>query len=205
MAGNPRHPQEEGHFPCPYCTIQIPAKTTACPHCDQVVSSPERPRIPVPFPAGAPDVSRLWKSHGRWIAAGGSVLLAIVVLLLGARHVTRYSVRVVPNDSLPVSVEKEREGSRLILRGTVTNRGEDVPDLSLRSVGIVAEFVYRDGRRERKTVFPKADFRGEGALLHGETGKFRLESEEEGLKEIVLRSEIVDLGSEKALIPPRGR
>lgn len=93
----------------------------------------------------------------------------------------------------------------MVLRGTVTNQGDDIPDLSLRSIAVVVEFVYRNGRREKKTVFPKAEFRGEGALLRGETGKFEVAGSAKELNEIVLRSHVVDLGVGPKLIRPRGR
>ncbi len=114
-------------------------------------------------------------------------------------------MKVMPNPSLPIRVEKEREGDAMVLRGTVTNQGDDIPDLSLRSVAVVVEFVYRNGRREKKTVFPKTEFRGEGALLRGETGKFEVAGSAKELSEIVLRSEVVDLGMGRKLIRPRGR
>ena len=67
------------------------------------------------------------------------------------------------------------------------------------------ELVNRDGRRNRRTVFPKMEHRGEGALLGGETGRFEIETLSEGLEQVVLRSEVVDLGMGQHLIPPRGR
>jgi hypothetical protein len=95
----------------------------------------------------------------------GPILLAVIVLILVYQRGVVHRVKVMPNPSLPIRVEKEREGDAMVLRGTVTNQGDDIPDLSLRSVAVVVEFVYRNGRREKKTVFPKTEFRGEGALL----------------------------------------
>jgi hypothetical protein len=132
-------------------------------------------------------------------------LLALVVLFLLLQHWRSETVRVARNPDLPLQVSREKEGDRVVLRGTVTNQGEDVPDFSLRSVGVVVVAEYRDGRRERKTVFPKTRFRGEGALLRGETGAFEVEVPSEGLKEIVLSPEIVDLGMGRRFIRPGGR
>ena len=201
----PLLPQDEVHIACPHCTIQIPAGVPVCPHCRQPVLPEEGPRRPRSFEARLPTFAIQWERHGKWVMVAGPVLLALVVLLLVYQQWVAYRLKVVQNPSLLVEVGKERKGDTLILRGTVTNRGDDIPDLSLRSVGVIVEFTYRDGRRERKTVFPKTEFRGEGTLLRGETGKFEVEGSAKGLTEIVLRSEIVDLGMGQKLIPPRGR
>jgi hypothetical protein len=135
----------------------------------------------------------------------GPILLAVLVLFFVYQKGVEQRVKVMPNSSLLTRVEREREGDSMILRGTVTNQGDDVPDLSLRSIAVVVEFVYRSGRRVKKTVFPKAEFRGEGALLRGETGKFEVTGSAKELKEIVLRSQVVDLGMGRKLIRPRHR
>lgn len=201
----PQSPNGEGYTACPLCTMQIPAGDRVCPHCQQEIVPPESPPHRRAFPGGRPDLPALWEKYGRWIRLGGVALLLVLVIAIGYQKWTGYRIRVVPNSSLPIQVEKERKGDALILRGTVTNRGDDIPDLSLRSVAVVAEFVYRDGRREKKTAFPKARFRGEGALLAGETGTFEVTGQARDLREIVLRSEVVDLGMGRRLIRPRGR
>jgi hypothetical protein len=132
------------------------------------------------------------------------VLAAVLLLFIVYGVWVGYKVRVVPNPALTMKVKHEKKGQTVLLQVFVTNEGEDVPDLSLKSIGVVTEFVYRDGRREKKTVFPKADFHGEGSLLHGETGSFEIEASARGLKEVVLRSEIVDLGAGRRLVPPGG-
>lgn len=201
----PQAPKGEGYSACPHCTIQIPAGATVCPHCNQTVAPQERPQRARPLSVARIQPSVLWERYGRWVKLAVPILLAVLVLAVVYQQWIAQSVKVVPNPSLPIQVEKERKGDALVLRGTVTNRGEDVPDLSLRSVAVVVEFLYRDGRREKKTVFPKAEFRGEGALLHGETGKFEMSKPAKEIREIVLRSEIVDLGMGRRLIRPRGR
>jgi len=201
----PLLPQDEEHIACPHCTIQIPAGGSVCPHCRQPVLPEEGPQRPRRFEAGLPAPAVLWERHGKWVKAAGPILLALVVLFLVYQRWIAYRVTVVENPSLSVQVEEEREGDVVILRGTVTNRGDDIPDLSLRSVGVIVEFTYRDGRSEQKTVFPKAEFRGEGALLRGETGTFEVEGVAKSLVKIVLRGEIVDLGMGRNLIPSRRR
>lgn len=201
----PLLPEDKEHIACPHCTIQIPAGASVCPHCRQPVLPEEGPQRPRLFPAELPAPAVLWERYGKWIKAAGPILLALVVLFLVYQRWISYRVTVVENPSLPVQVEEEGKGDVVILRGTVTNRGDDIPDLSLRSVGIIAEFAYRDGRMEKKTVFPKAEFRGEGALLRGETGTFEVEGTARNLGEVVLRSEIVDLGMGRKFIPSRRR
>jgi len=203
--GPPLLPEDKEHIACPHCTIQIPAGASVCPHCRQPVLPEEGPQRPRLFPAELPAPAVLWERYGKWIKAAGPILLALVVLFLVYQRWISYRVTVVENPLLPVQVEEEGRGDVVILRGTVTNRGDDIPDLSLRSVGIIAEFAYRDGRMEQKTVFPKAEFRGEGALLRGETGTFEVEGTAKNLGEVVLRSEIVDLGMGRKLIPSRRR
>lgn len=201
----PRLPTDTEYTSCPHCTIQIPANATTCPHCRQDVLPPERPKRRPRIPAGRRDPAALWDRYGRWVKLAGPILLAVLVLLFVYQRGVAQRVKIMPNSSLPIRVEKEREGDAMVIRGTVTNQGDDIPDLSLRSVAVVVEFVYRNGRREKKTVFPKTEFRGEGALLRGETGKFEVAGSANELAEIVLRSKVVDLGMGRKLIRPRGR
>jgi hypothetical protein len=145
-----------------------------------------------------------WTRHGKWVKVAGPVMGAALLLLLVYAAWVGYKVHIVPNPALPVKVQHDRNGQTVILKVFVTNEGEDVPDLSLKSIGVVTEFLYRDGRRERKTVFPKSEYRGEGALLHGETGSFEIAASAKNLKEVILRSKIVDLESGRQLVPPGG-
>lgn len=194
----PPQGEEVQYTPCPYCTIAIPSKVSECPHCRQKLSSrregapaPPPPRPGKTRPGQAPG---LWEKHGRWIRiAGPAVLVLAAALFLYSRWVgTRLTIESAP--SLPVKASLEKEGEAIALRGSVTNEGEDIPDFSLKSVGVVVEFVYRNGRRQKKTIFPKAEYRGEGALLRGETGSFEIFIPKAGLVEVTLRSEVVDLG-----------
>jgi hypothetical protein len=207
------NPQYTG---CPYCTIQIPAEAKVCPHCQKALSVPKERARPPAFQKGSDFLLRTlreepralladqWARYGKWIKVAGPVLAAVLLLFIVYGVWVGYKVRVVPNPALTMKVKHEKKGQTVLLQVFVTNEGEDVPDLSLKSIGVVTEFVYRDGRREKKTVFPKADFHGEGSLLHGETGSFEIEASARGLKEVVLRSEIVDLGAGRRLVPPGG-
>jgi len=199
---------ENGSVACPHCTIQVPADAPVCPHCRNPISAGSEEergvRQPVLPSAGLPG-SGFWERYGIWIKAAGPVLLALVVLLFVYRSWTGFRISIVPNADLPLQVDKERRGNTVVLRGTVTNRGVDVPDLSLRSIRVVVELLYRDGRRERKTAFPKTRFRGEGALLRGETGTFELVAPSDRLDAITFRCEVVDLDLGNRLIPSRRR
>lgn len=201
----PESPKGEEYIACPHCTMQVHVGDLVCPHCEQEVLPPESPRRRRPSSPGRPDFTVFWERYGRWVRVAGPILLAVLVLAIVYQKWVAHRVKVVPNASLPVQVEKERKGDALILRGTVINRGDDIPDLSLRSVAVIVEFVYRNGRREKKTVFPKTRFRGEGALLHGETGAFEVTGPAKEIREVVLRTEIVDLGMGRRLIRPRRR
>ncbi len=215
----PLSPNDRQYTDCPYCTIQIPAEATVCPHCRKVMPTPGmRTSVSAPFsdkereflgrlrPMGMRwFLSVLWTRYGKWAKVAGPVMGAILLLFLAYGIRVGYKVRIVPNPALPMEVKHERNGQTVLFKVFVTNEGEDVPDLSLKSIGVMTEFLYRDGRREKKRVFPKAEFRGEGALLHGETGSFEVEASGTGLKEVVLQSEILDLGSGRQLVPPGGR
>lgn len=192
--------------PCPYCTIAIPSRASECPHCRQRLPAPgsdaaaERPRAagrPAP-PAG------LAARYGRIARILVPVLAVLVALAVAYGRYGRYKVTVAAHPAHVIEASREKSGGQAIIRGTLRNEGDDIPDLSLRSIGVTAEFVYRDGRSVRKRVFPKTAFRGEGALLKGETGAFEFAAPGEGLMEVVLRSEIVELRTDRVLIPPGG-
>ncbi len=201
---------------CPYCTLQIKVGDATCPHCRKPLPPPggaagkggKAGRAAAPRSPGTPyrtSGGGVWDRYGKWIMAAVPIVLALVVVVVIYQRWVGVRITVVPNASLPVKAELEKEGGRVLVRGTVSNEGEDVPDLSLKSIGVMVEFAYRDGRRQRKRIFPKAEFRGEGALLRGETGSFEIDAPKEGLEEIVLRSEVVDLGTSRDLVPPGGK
>ncbi len=216
MTEKPDLPEEERKsIACPFCTIQIDAAETTCPHCRQVLRTPEKaPPAPAPrkkeaAPRPGPregrvqeSLSSLWDRYGKWIKVAGPVLAAILLLFLVYGTWVGHKVTIVPNPDLPVKVKQSKKDGNVVFTVSVTNLGEDVPDLSLKSIGVVAEILHRDGRRQKKTFFPKSEYRGEGALLREETGTFDIEVPSKDLKEVILRSEVVDLGLGRTLITP---
>jgi len=152
-------------------------------------------------PERFPRLRKLFLDHGKWVKVVGPALLAVLLLWLALGFLTRVRIVVPSDNAFLIEAEREqKEGGRVLLTGKLTNRGEDVPDLSLRSIGVIAEFLYGDGRTERKRVFPKSPFRGEGALFRGESGVFEIEVPK-GVKSVTLRGEIVNLGEDRVFVP----
>jgi len=204
-------PGEIPNIRCPHCTIQIPADVSVCPYClrsvfrerrerDRVESGPVDLRHRLVPPDRFPALNRLWGEHGKWLKIAAPVLLAALALWGAYGLWSGLKVTVTPDSAFLIEAKKETGGPNVLLRGTLTNRGEDIPDLSLRSIGVIVELRYRDGRTERRRVFPKSLYRGEGALMRGETGSFEIEVPKE-VSAVTLRGEIVDLGEDRKFIP----
>jgi hypothetical protein len=207
MTDKPSPPELLDFKACPYCTFQVPAEAAVCPHCTQSLPAAS-PRAAGRdwVPAGGPPPSDVRRLFGKRALAAVPVLLALVVLVLVYGRWSGHRLHIVPDPTLPIEAAQEKRGGAILLTVAVTNEGEDVPDLSLMSIGVAVEIVYRDGRRTTRTVFPKSPYRGEGALLRGETGRMTMETPAKGVKEIVLRSEVIDLGAAgRGLIRPGRR
>jgi hypothetical protein len=203
-------PEDRNYISCPHCTIQIPGDVRDCPYC----------RLPVPGgtsgrwkdirgllvpPERFPRIAKYYREHGNWVKVAVPSLLAALVLWLAIGFLTRVRIVVPSDNAFLIEAEGERkEGGRVLLTGNLINRGEDIPDLSLRSIGVTAEFLYGDGRTERRRVFPKSPFRGEGALFHGESGAFEIEVPK-GVRSVTLRGEVVNLGEDRLFVPSTRR
>lgn len=201
-----RIPGDAEYVVCPFCTMQIRADESVCPHCRQAVPRGPRGQGAVSLPSGVearwPELRRFVSRYGKWIRAVTPAVVGLIALIVVYGRWVKIEIRVDPNPALPVRVSEERKGNVVVLRGTVENRGEDVHELSLKSIGIVVETAYRDGRRIKRTVFPRSPHRGEGTLLRGETGRFEIEVPRRDLKSVGFRSEIVDLGSGLRFVQP---
>lgn len=199
-------PESRNDINCPHCTTLIPADVSECPSCRQPVPGriygkrKDIRELLVP-PERFPRLMKYYREHGKWVKVVGPALLVVLVLWLALGFLTRVKIVVPSDNAFLIEAERDpKDGGRLFLTGKIFNRGEDVPDLSLRSIGVIAEFLYADGRTERKRVFPKNPFRGEGALLRGEYGAFEIEVPK-GVRSVTLRGEIVNLGEDRVFVP----
>jgi hypothetical protein len=199
-------PEGRDYICCPHCTMQIPGDVPECPYCRQPIpgrtsGKPEDIRELLVPPERFPRLRKFFRDHGKWVKVVAPSLLGILVLWLALGYFTRVRIVIPSDNTFQIEAERERkDGGRVLLRGKLVNRGEDVPDLSLRSIGVIAEFLYGDGRTERVRFFPKSPFRGEGALFRGESGAFEIEVPK-GVKSVTLRGEIVNLGEDRVFIP----
>lgn len=199
-------PEARDDINCPHCTTRIPGDVSNCPHCFQPVTGgtsgkPKDIRELLVPPERFSRLRKYRREHGKWVMVVAPALLAVLVLWLAFGFLTRVRIVVPSDNTFLIEAGRERkDGGKVLLTGTLVNRGEDVPDLSLRSIGVIAEFLYGDGRTERKRVFPKSPFRGEGALFRGESGAFEIEVPK-GVKSVTLRGEIVNLGEDRVFVP----
>jgi hypothetical protein len=199
-------PEGRNFIHCPHCTILIPGDVPECPYCRQRIPGGGSGKaknirgLLVP-PERFPRLRKCYREHGKGVKVIVPAVLAVALVWFALESLTRVRIVVPADNTFLIEAERERkEGGSVLLRGKLVNRGEDVPDLSLRSIGVIAVFLYNDGRTERKRVFPKSPFRGEGALFRGEAGAFEIEVPK-GVKSVTLRGEIVNLGGDRVFVP----
>ena len=194
---------------CPRCDIRVPAEMSVCPFCKQPVvqllddGSEEggAPKFPVPR-ENLSEIEKLYREHKTWLVIVLFVLIAGITCWVAYLKVTRLYIEIPEGSVFQIEAETVQKGGRaVLLKGTITNNGEDVKDLSLRSIGVIAEFRRGAVVVETKRVFPKSDFHGEGALFHGETGAFEFTVPIEA-NVVTLWAEVVDLGEDRSFVLP---
>lgn len=198
--------REPDYVTCPFCTMQMPASARVCPHClmQNPVARDFRELLTVPerFPRIKAVLRRYWRE----LALGAAIALAFLVTAVVYYGWVGHRITVVPNPAFKVTAKHHVENGKVVLEGTITNRGEDIPDLSLKSIRINATFGLKAGGKRIESMFPHSQHRGEGSLLNGETGVFRFEASEEQVEDATLETEVIDLTcgqpSEKCVVPP---
>jgi len=200
---------------CVQCKIVVSAESKVCPFCKEpLVSSLEKKQ------QDTTDVRKrqgkvqqgnfsafkdLCLKYGKWFALAFLVLLMVFAVFAGSLLMVRPPIEIPKDPVFSIKVEKVKKGLRIVLlKGTITNRGEDIRDLSLRSLGVTAEFVLSDGRVEKKRFYPESLYRGDGTLFHGESGVFEIEVPP-AANAVTLRAEIVDLGEDRVFTIPMQR
>lgn len=187
-------PREEPEYAtCPFCTMQMRPDERICPHCHSPNPAVREFRDLLVVPERYPALRRFLRAHRQALLLGGAIALAFLVTAVVYYNRLGHRVEVRPDPSFAVKVRQHIEDGKVVLEGTVTNVGEDIPDLSLKSIRVTATFGLEGGGKRVESVFPRGPHRGEGALLNGETGSFRIEIPADRVEDASLRTEVVDL------------
>jgi hypothetical protein len=206
--------EEPAYVTCPFCTMQMPSGSKVCPHCSlQNPLTRDFRELLVPEER-FPRLMRLLRAYWQQLALGGGILLVFLVAAVVYYGWFGHPVSVVRNPAFKLSVTRGIQNGKVVLRGTVTNLGEDIPELSLKSIRVNADFRMKEGGVRRESAYPRSRYRGEGALMKGETGDFRIETQADGVESASLSTEVVDLTcgqpsqrcplpSKTVVIPPR--
>jgi len=191
---------------CYQCNIKIPADkdNPICPFCKKPVGfSPEEVqqdddirKILVPQESFS-SVKEFYRQYGTWLKLGLLALFVVSAIWVGMLLMMGVSIEIPKDPVFPIKVEKVRDGLQIVLlKGTVTNLGEDIHGISLRSLGVTVEFRWSNGRVEKKRIYPKSAYRGDGSLFYGESGVFEIEVPPK-IESVTLWAEVVDLGEDR--------
>lgn len=199
--------REEPDFStCPFCTMQMPTNAPVCPHCNSRNPAARDFREMLIAPERCPRLKAFVSANWQALLLGSGIALAFLVTAIVYYGWVGHALTIVPNPLFGVKVEKRVEDGKVIFSGTVRNLGEDIPDLSLKSVRVRVTFGLDGGGKRVETVFPKNEHRGEGALLRGETGFFRIVTAEDKVESAEFAAEVVDLTCgqprQNCVVPP---
>ncbi len=186
--------------------MQMPTDARICPHCNSQNPTVRDFREMLAQPERYPKLRLFIRVHWQYLALGGAIALAFLVTVVVYYGWVGHRVAVVPNPAFKVKVVQGVEKGFVVLKGEIRNLGEDVPDLSLKSIRVTATFSLSGGGTRIESVFPRSAHRGEGSLLRGETGYFRIEIPEDQVEDAALATEVIDLTcgqpSQNCVVPP---
>lgn len=186
--------------------MQMPTEARNCPHCLSMNPTYRDFRERLVVPERFPRIKSFLRVNWQPLALGSAIALAFLVTAVVYYGWLGHRVVVVPNPAFGVTARHFVENGKVVLEGTVTNQGEDIPDLSLKSIRMIATFGLKSGGTRVEYMFPRSQHRGEGALLNGESGIFRFEIPEDRVEDATLAAEVIDLTcgqpSEKCVVPP---
>lgn len=187
-------PREEPDYTtCPFCTMQMRSDEKICPHCHSPNPAARDFRDLLAVPPRYPRLKAFLAVNWQPLALGGAILFAFLVTAVVYYGWIGHRVAVTPNPAFDVKVKQGIEDGKVVLEGSIRNLGEDIPDLSLKSIRLTATFGLEGGGQRVESVFPRVPHRGEGAMLHGETGTFRIAVPEDRVENASLAAEVIDL------------
>lgn len=186
--------------------MQMPTDARNCPHCLSLNPTYRDFREMLVVPERFPRIKAFLRGYWQPLALGSVIAIAFLVTAVAYYGWLGHRVVIVPNPAFEVTAKHFVENGKVVLEGKITNQGEDIPDLSLKSIRMIATFGLKSGGTRVEYMFPRSQHRGEGALLNGESGVFRFEIAEDRVEDATLAAEVIDLTcgqpSEKCDIPP---
>ncbi len=186
----------EKYRACPHCTIQVSLDAEICPHCER--------SIPVGGGTSADPLEKIFErirknrfDRKRILTLAAAIPIVVVLLVVVVslyQHMAGVKIEIEKGYGITIThVEIVHSGQGRVLRGEVNNNLEDVPSLSLKSVGVRSEMVMDNGNTYLKTLFPVGPLGEPGALLKGEGGIFELTLPDKGVRKVKLHPGIIDL------------
>jgi len=184
--------ESEGYRACPHCTIQVPGDAKQCPHCERAIAVGGGPPERGFGPFGK---KRIDRTRILTLAAVNPIMVLLLVVIVNLyRHTAGVRIEIDKGYGITIThVEIVHSRNGRIIRGEVRNDLENVPSISLKSVGVRSEMVMENGNTYMKTLFPVGPLGEPGALLKGEGGIFELTLPQKGVRKVKLHPGIIDL------------